>query len=101
MRCPGCEVVAFADLSTNMVLVTNSGCKLARDELNILSTQACASLAAGTDAFFGAGDGFHLFLRAQSNHTDALICTCTQGADIPHLMQTLRAALNEIEQAVT
>ncbi len=101
ISCPGCSVVAFADLSTNMVLLTNSDCDLARDELNALSVQARASLAAGTEAFLGTDDGFHLFLRAQSNDADALICVCDRGADIPVLMQTLRTALTEIEQTVT
>lgn len=44
-RVPGCSVVLFADLSTGMVLASNSAEKMTQEKLDALCMDACETLS--------------------------------------------------------
>lgn len=86
----GCKTVAFSDLSTQMVLVTNTGTSLHRDALNALCQQAHACLATGAqEGLIGTESGLHVFVRSSVDPTEALCCICALDTDIDQLLSAL------------
>lgn len=85
----GCHTVAFADLSTQMVLVANTSTKQSRDALNILVQQAQQALRSGQIAMVGTDDAFHVFARSADDPTEALCCMCGLDTDIEQLSACL------------
>lgn len=107
----GCDLVAFADLSSGMVLCTSADQRPAQEDLEALCDAATASLdgelAGGASAMVEAdGDiniamtfhpgAAHVFLRSQSERNEALCCVCAANVDIAKIVDCGRSALNRI-----
>ncbi len=107
---PGCETLAFADLSTNMVLITNSTTTFRREGLDSLCTEA--ALAFGTSgapaigdtaamtAFVATRDQLRIYLRHAHEPNDALCCVCSHDLAIDSFLEDARACLQEISHGV-
>ncbi len=104
-----CETVAFADLSSRMVLVTSSERKLRQEALDALCEEAgllfegpkggapIFSSDDGADtAIFATQDGVDVFLRATSEPTDVLCCRCGAEIDVAAFITEARAQLEKI-----
>lgn len=99
----GCQVVAYADLATDMVLVTNKEHSLRREALDALCREASLTLAAADG---GAGqchtavtvtkDHLKLFLRVTDEAQEALCCICAPDADMATILPAVRAGLSDI-----
>ncbi len=98
-RFPACNVVAFTDLTTGMVLCYNAGSKLPQEQLDDLCQTAAALLDGQMAATFGAqlagpagpavqtvllvdGKNVELFLRAGAQPAEALCCNCTTQIEL-------------------
>ncbi len=102
----GCETVAYADLSTSMVLVTNSGAEQSREELNALCTEAEVTLGQEDAAPVGPGTCYkavsfsggmtRVFLRSAKVPDDILCCICQPGIDVAAFLDAAEACLNEL-----
>lgn len=96
---PACTTLAFADLATQMVLVTNSDTPLERHALNLLCAQAALLLegpgqrASARSAITSTQDEICCFLRSDSDPADMLICVGTADLDIDRLRPLARAFL--------
>lgn len=88
----GCNTVAFADLSTQMVLVTNSEADHPRETLDMLCKEASLALGspkkptfgdtASSTAFIATKDQLRIFLRAEDEPSDVLCCVCAPDVDV-------------------
>lgn len=105
-RFPACETLAYADLTTGMILVTNSNTPLERNALNRLCAEAAAvlggsgaspmgSMAAET-ALVSGQDGVRFFVRAPDLPNDALLCVGQAGLDIAAFAPEAKACLKRI-----
>ena len=105
-----CETVAFADLSTQMVLVTNSDADEPREALELLCAEA--ALALGTakkpaafgdtpsnTAFVASNDQIRIFLRAPNEPADVLCCVCKPQLDVVSFLSDARPCLEKISGA--
>lgn len=102
----GCETIAFADLSTQMILVTDSGSDLRREALDALCSEATLTLGAtGTPAIgtqistvsIVAGKAvLRLFVRATQEPNEVLCCICTPKVDVGAFLADARSCLNRI-----
>ena len=100
-----CATLAFADVSTKMVLVTDTTSNQPREAIDRLCAEAAVLLGqdgraalgegAATMAMATHGDRLHIFLRASNDPTDILCCNCS--AQIP-VVDFLNAARNTLEQ---
>lgn len=108
-RFPDCETLAYADLTTGMVLVTNRTTPLERHGLNRLCVDAALVLGAAESApQFGTSpaasalvsdqDGVSLFLRAEGHSGDALLCMGRGGLDLAAFLPEARACLQRISE---
>ena len=80
----GCRTIAFADLSAQMILVTDSASNLPREMLDRLCREAVGVLGIngkpvlgeqpGARAFVAGPSGLHVFLRASDEPDDVLCC---------------------------
>ncbi|MGB3147870.1 MAG: hypothetical protein WBA91_08960 [Paracoccaceae bacterium] len=105
-RFPACETLAFADLSTGMVLVTNSDTPLERRGLDQLCGEAELLLGgAGSRplgekpaamALVSSQDRVRLFLRAGQEPNDALCCVVTPELDLAAFLPAADATLQKI-----
>ena len=103
---PACETLAFADLSTKMILVTNTDSPHQREALDTLCAEAALTLGpAGNPAigdspsdaaFIATRDQIKIFLRAESEPTDVLCCICQPDLDIPAFLSEARPCLQKI-----
>lgn len=103
---PKCETLAFADLSTDMILVTNSNAPLQREALNALCADATKSLGKPGSPNFGDGqsdtamvatrDQLTIFLRANGEPTDVLCCVCQPDIDVSAFLTAARPTLQKI-----
>lgn len=102
----GCETIAFADLSTQMILVTNSSTEYRRETLDQLCAEAALTLGGrnrpllgdqpGNAAFVATGSQLRIFLRASQEPTDVLCCVCAPDTDIDAFLAEARACLEAI-----
>lgn len=92
----GCDTVAFADLSTRMVLVTNSQTPESQDTLNALCQEADQLLQGGNQALVGTSTQLRLFVRATAEPSDALCCVCDISTDVAALLPALQTCLEGI-----
>ncbi|WP_342077736.1 hypothetical protein [Yoonia sp. SS1-5] len=102
----GCDTLAFADLSTQMILVTNSDTTYRRESLDKLCAEA--AMALGTDknpafgdspsnaAFVATKDQLRIFLRAPAEPTDVLCCVCAPDVDVAAFLSDARPCLDRI-----
>lgn len=92
----GCHTIAYADLSTQLILATNTKTELSRDTLNALCAQANLALAKGSVGVIGTQAGFQVFLRATAEPNDALICLCSLQTDMVRFLPAAQACLAAI-----
>ena len=110
---PGCESVAFADLSSGLVLCASSEgkkpqewfdqmCAAAQEMLDgalARETSALASRSAtpGAQQAIHIADGeLRLFLRSETAPNEALCCVCITEVSVDLLIQRAVALLHEI-----
>ena len=105
---PQARVVAFADLSSRMVLCSAGSADLTQEHLDRLCREAITSFADPLSALaveaFGTPhraivivpDAVKLFLRSDSGGPDALCCVCDHGIDLGPFITRLQATLDEI-----
>ena len=112
---PGCTLVAFADLSSRLVLSSSSVSQPAREEVDALSDavyQALdGALAEGAQPMWNdeaAKPGMAMLLtssearvvlRSTTAANEALICVCEPNADFRHVLNCGRQALDRIAAA--
>lgn len=110
---PGCEAIAFADISTGLVLCASSGRKMPQEWFDRMC-QTAAKLLDGAFARQASGlksdggaDGareaiqliegeFRLFLRSEAVPNEALCCVCATDVSVDLLVGRARALLREI-----
>jgi len=102
----GCETLAFADLSTQMILVTNTQSTLRREALDSLCAQAVLVLgtngqgalgqSAATAGAVATADTLRVFLRSTEEPNDALCCICSPTIDAEAFLAAARASLATI-----
>ncbi|MGI9390987.1 MAG: hypothetical protein ACR2O1_13085 [Boseongicola sp.] len=106
----GCELAAFTDLSSKMVLCVSAGGRRAQEELDALSQIAVTVLeGAVADGALNLLDeekpdsamtltkvDLRVFLRSPSTVNEALICVCSPQTDIAAVMERGRSALDQI-----
>ena len=105
-RFDGCRTIAFADLSTQMILVTDSGSNLPRESLDDLCAQAALMLGANGKPFLGtqqssaaalANTGsLRVFVRADQEPNDVLCCICDPSVDAGAFLADARASIARI-----
>ena len=92
----GCESLAFVDLSTRMVLVTNADTPESQDTLNLLCAEAALLLDEGQIAMAATADHVHVFLRSAADQSDALCCICAPGTNFTTFVPAAQACLTAI-----
>ena len=106
----GCDLAAFADLTTSMILCVSSGTRHAQEELDALTTTAAAVLdgavAEGAQAFLGGRKAqtamsmtpvdVRVYLRVTETQSEALICLCRPDADLSKIVARGAEALAAI-----
>lgn len=102
----GCDTIAFADLSTQMILVTNSDTTYRRETLDRLCAEAALFLGAknqptigngsGSAAFVASKDEMRIFLRADAEPTDVFCCVCAPDIDVAGFLADARPCLEKI-----
>ncbi len=105
---PQARLVAFADLSSRMILASQGRDDVTQEHLDRLCAQARASFddplfALSVEAFGEPNgalvlgeDGLRVFLRSEIEPADALCCICDPGVDLPDLLASIRVALDRI-----
>jgi hypothetical protein len=108
---PQARVVAFADLSSRMILASQGSQMVTQEYLEQLCTEARSSfddpLFSLTLEAFGEpraaiflGDGeVKVFLRSEVEPADALCCVCHPGIDLSGFVEELRETLDSISGA--
>ena len=103
---PGCETLAFADISTKMILVTNSEVSSPREILDALCAEAALTLGkkgqitVGADkstmAIVSGNQQMRVFLSASQEPSDVLCCVCEPDFDVTEFLPAARACLEQI-----
>jgi len=108
---PACALVAYADLTSQLVLSASAATSPVQEEMNALSQAAQLSLdgafAEGAAASWGGDDPaemallmtgaeIRLFLRSPANQTEALIAVLAPDAELEAVLSRARAALVRI-----
>lgn len=107
----GCVLVAFTDLSSQLVLSSSSASKPAQEEMNALSQAAhlvldgsyAESASAGWDgnppadtAVLMTGSEARVFLRSPGNPAEALVAVCAPDTNLEVAVSQARATLDRI-----
>ncbi|NNJ67382.1 MAG: hypothetical protein HKP54_05025 [Boseongicola sp.] len=106
----GCDLVAFADLNTSMILCVSASTRHAQEELDALTEAASAVLdgavAEGALNLIGGSKpqtaitmtpvDVRVYLRTSKAHSEALICLCAPDADLAKVVALGTAALASI-----
>lgn len=107
---PQARLVAFADLSSRMILSSSGTLSTTQEYLDKLCDQARASfddpLFALSVEAFGEPNGavvmgpenVRVFLRSEVEPADALCCICDHSIDLPAFVTKIRATLESITQ---
>ena len=109
----GCDLAAFTDLSSKMVLCVSAGGRRAQEELDALSEIAVTVLdgavAEGAESLIGdkkpvsamtmTNVDLRVFLRSPSSANEALICVCAPRTDVTAIMDRGQSALDQIAAA--
>ena len=111
---PGCSLVAFTDLSSQLVLCTSSAGRPAQEELDSLSRAAQIALVGAVaegagpvwdgdasgepaeTAMLLTGSEARVFLRSSGDAPEALVCVCSADADLGAVVDSGRVALDRI-----
>lgn len=106
----GCDLAAFADLTTSMILCVSSSARHAQEELDALTSTAATVLdgavAEGAQVFLNGAKAqsaisltpveVRVYLRASESQSEALICLCTPDADLSKVVLRGTEALTSI-----
>lgn len=102
----GCLTIAFADLSTQMILVADSASRLRREALDNLCAEAAlllgvnGKMALGTKPSSSASvttkSALRVFLRAKGEPNDVLCCICEPGVDAGAFLIAARDCVDSI-----
>lgn len=109
---PGCSLVAFADLSSKIVLTASAATNPAREELDALSAAAYLALdgavaegaapiwgdqqeTAGTAMLLSASEA-RVFMRSPGENPEALICVCAPDCNLEVVVDCARTTLKRI-----
>lgn len=105
-RFDACDTLAFADLSTQMILVTNTDTSYRRETLDALCAEAALTLGAekklpfgdvaSKAAFVASKDQMRIYLRAADEPTDVLCCVCKTDVDLDAFLKDARPCLDKI-----
>ncbi len=106
---PGCTLVAYADLSSDLTLCVSARVKPPQEQLDALCMTAAAFLnglgtvASGEQkailrdqAVVLTAMDVQIFLRSPKDASDALCCICSGGIDFNIVAQQARATLLQI-----
>ena len=110
---PGCSLVAFADLSSKIVLTASSASKPAREELDALSVAAHLTLdgavgegaapvwanqsdALPETAMLLSASEARVFMRPPGENPEAIICVCAPDCDLEAVVDCARTTLKRI-----
>jgi hypothetical protein len=105
---PQARVVAFADLSSSMILASQGPKSVTQEHLERLCKQARSSfddpLFSLTLEAFGepqvalmlGEDDVRLFMRSETEPADALCCICDHGIDLSGFVEKARETLDSI-----
>ncbi len=101
-----CQTLAFADLSTQMILVTDSGSNKRREVLDDLCAEAALLLGAGGRPAFGIRSAqsaivvnqkmIRFFIRAAAEPNDVLCCVCKPEVDVGAFLADAKGCLDRI-----
>ena len=102
----GCTAIAFADLSTQMILVTDSSSNLRREALDVLCAEAALLLGAkGKPALaekpsdlatVTSPTELRVFVRAATDPNDVLCCICGPSTDAAAFVANAGECLDRI-----
>lgn len=110
----GCTLVAFTDLSSNLVLCASSAARPAQEELDGLARAAQAALdgtlaegaaqvwqaksaqAKADTAMLLSESEARIFLRAPGESVEALVCVCAPDADLQAVLDCGRSTFGRI-----
>ncbi len=109
----GCELAAFTDLSSKMVLCVSAAGRRAQEELDALSeiaeTVLAGSVAEAAQSLIGGqlpasamtmtNVDLRVFLRSPSSENEALICVCAPNTDIGTVMERGKHTFDRIGAA--
>lgn len=105
---PQARVVAFADLSSRMILASQGNQVVTQENLDALCEQARTSFddplfSLSVEAFGEphaamvlALDGVQIFLRSETEPGDALVCICDHSIDLAGFVAKIRETLEKI-----
>jgi hypothetical protein len=111
---PECSLVAFADLSSKIVLTASAAMKPAREELDALSAAAHLALdgavaesaaavwsssaadATAETAMLLSANEARVFMRSPGENPEALICVCAPDCDLERVVDCARTTLTRI-----
>jgi hypothetical protein len=108
---PQARVVAFADLSSNMILASQGTQMVTQEHLERLCNQARSSFddplfsltleafAEPQAAILLDDSEVKVFLRSEIEPADALCCICQHGIDLAGFVEKLRDTLDSISGA--
>ncbi|MGJ8622129.1 MAG: hypothetical protein ACSHW1_05075 [Yoonia sp.] len=104
----GCQLIAFGDLSTQMILITDSQSNLTREALDQLCAQASLVLGSGKKVALGTqpsqkallsdATSLRVFLRASAEPHDVLCCLSTPDLDVERFVADADACLRRISE---
>jgi hypothetical protein len=105
---PQARLVAFADLSSSMILASQGTEAMTQEHLDTLCRQARTSFddplfSLSVEAFgepraavvLGA-DAVRVFLRSESEPADAMCCICDHGIDISAFLTKISETLDQV-----
>ena len=109
----GCSLVAFTDLSSQLVLCTSAATKPVQEELNALSLAANIALdgafaegaaplwaedteAPAETAVLMTGAEVRVFLRSPGKPNEALVCVCAPDTELDTVVDSARSTLDRI-----
>lgn len=113
---PGCSLVAFADLSSRLVLSSSAAKKPGQEEMDRLSEAAFialdGALAEGAAPVLDAADDqlpglamlmtsaeARVIMRSPEKPSEALVCVCAPDADLARVLESGRQTLGRIAEA--
>lgn len=107
---PQARLVAFADLSSRMILSSSGTLGTTQEDLDRLCDQARVSFddplfSLSVEAFGEPNaavvmgpQSVRIFLRSETEPADALCCICDHGIDLPAFVTKIRDTLESITQ---
>lgn len=105
---PAAQTIAFADLSSSMVLASQGRSSMTQEHLDQLCREAITCfddplLGLSMQAFgepYSAlvmdPEGIRVFLRSRTDPADAICCRCDHGIDLQGFVAKLRDVLEQI-----